>query len=504
MSDNSDNSSGSGSDGGDNNKPGDGARKRKGRGRPQSRTSKNGERHSEPTLTRLLATRVLERVERSQAYADIALHQALARSPLSGLDRALTTELVYGTLRWRGRLDFFIAQVLNQELSTLDPLVATTLRLGAYQLMFSDRIPASAAVDQAVRCTRAVGNARATGLVNAVLRRLTREWQTIVPPRLDENAEDHLIHALSIPPWMAKRFIELYGPEAAAEFAKACNQPPPITVRINRTRTDRDTLLASIQERHPKARAGKYGDDAIHLGHIGDLGKDPAFREGHYSVQDEASQLVLDMLDPQPGEFILDTCAAPGSKTTGIGERLAGSGSVLALDRNAQRLKLVSQSVRRLELDCVHTLKRDATLPLTDIEIPGKEDVDEVPLFDRVLVDAPCSGLGTLRRNPDARWRVREGDPASVAEVQQKILIRAAAVLRRGGSLVYSTCTVLPEENEDQITRFLEQNPNFRQVPQSELPENLAAVTDAAGTMKLTPHEHGIDGFFAARLERIE
>ncbi len=494
MSDNQDNGSGGRGKG----------RSRHNRGRPTNHASEGSERNSAPTLTRLLATRVLERVERSQAYADLALHQSLARSPLSGVDRALTTELVYGTLRWRGRLDYFLSHVLNQELSTLDPLVATILRLGAYQLLFSDRIPASAAVDQAVRCTRAVGNHRATGLVNAVLRRLAREWPTIVPPRLEDNPLDHLVHALSIPEWMAHRLLDLYGASAAADFAKACNQPPQITARANRTRTDRDTLLAQLRERLPKVKPGALCPDAIHLGHIGDLGRDAAFRDGLYSVQDEASQLVVDLLDPQPGEFILDTCAAPGSKTTAIAERMGGEGSVLALDRNVRRLKLVSQSVRRLQLEGVHTLVRDATLPLTDLQIPGREDGDAIARFDRILVDAPCSGLGSLRRNPDARWRVREKDPERLAEIQHTLLIRAAAVLRRGGSLVYSTCTVLPEENDEQIARFLEQNPNFRQVEPADLPPHLQGVTDTAGTMKLTPHEHGTDGFFAARLERIE
>ena len=317
-----------------------GRRSRQGRGRP-ARQNEAPERADAPTLTRLLATRVLERVERSQAYADIALHQSLARSALSGVDRALTTELVYGTLRWRGRLDYFLSHVLNQELETLDPLVATILRLGSYQLMFSDRIPPSAAVDQAVRCTHAVGNHRASGLVNAVLRRLSREWTTIVPPRLDDDAEAHLVHALSMPPWIAVRLLEIFGPEDAARFAVACNQPPPITVRANRTRHDRDALLQSLLERHPKARAGALGEDTIHLGHIGDLGRDSAFRQGDYSVQDEASQLVVELLDPQPGDWVLDTCAAPGSKTTGIAERLGGAGGVLALDRNGRRLRPV-------------------------------------------------------------------------------------------------------------------------------------------------------------------
>jgi len=477
---------------------------RRGRGRPNTPASGSSERNPAPTLSRLLATRVLERVERSQAYADIALHQALARSALTGSDRALTTELVYGTLRWRGRLDYFLAQVLNQELSTLDPLVATILRLGTYQLLFSDRIPASATVDQAVRCTRAVGNFRATGLVNAVLRRLAREWPTIVPPRLETDPLDHLIHALSMPGWMARRLFDLYGPQGAAAFAKASNQPPQITVRANRTRTNRDTLLAELKKMYPRAKSGTLGPDAIHLGHIGDLGRDPAFRAGLHSVQDESSQLVVDLLDPQPGEFILDICAAPGSKTTGIAERLAGRGSVLALDRNAKRLKLVNQAVRRLQLEGIHTVVRDASLSLSDLRIPGQEDDVMPPRFDRVLVDAPCSGLGTLRRNPDARWRVRAKDPERLAEIQHTLLIRAASVLRRGGNLVYSTCTVLPEENEEQIEQFLEQNPNFRQVEPADLPAHLRDVTDGAGNMKLTPHEHGSDGFFAVRLERFE
>lgn len=481
-----------------------GRRPRRNRGRPDNGKSEAGERSDTPTLTRLLATRVLERVERSQAYADIALHQSLARSPLSGLDRALTTELVYGTLRWRGRLDYFLSHVLNQELSTLDPLVATILRLGAYQLMFSDRIPPSAAVDQAVRCTKAVGNHRATGLVNAVLRRLSREWTTIVPPRLEDDAEAHLVDALSLPPWMARRLLEVYGPEQAAKYAQACNQPPPITVRVNRTRANRDEMLAKIQTRFPKARAGELGEDTVVLGHVGDLGRDAAFRDGDYSVQDEASQLVVELLDPQPGDWVLDTCAAPGSKTTGIAERLAGRGGVLALDRNARRLKLVSQSVRRLQLDGVQTLQQDASLPLGDLRAKGLNDDGSLARFDRILVDAPCSGLGSLRRNPDARWRVDEKDPGRLAEVQHTLLLRAAAVLRRGGSLVYSTCTVLPEENEEQIERFLETNPNFRRVQANELPERLRDLVTDDGTLHLTPHEHGTDGFFAARLERIE
>jgi 16S rRNA (cytosine967-C5)-methyltransferase len=480
-------------------------RQRKRRGRPKLHEPGPGEKNSAPTLSRLLATRVLERVERTQAYADIALHHALAQSGLSAADRALTTELVYGTLRWRGRLDFFLSHFVNKDLSSLEPLVATTLRLGAYQLLFTDRIPASAAVDQSVRCIRAAGSDRATGLVNAVLRRLAREWQTVLPPRVDEDPVGHLVHALSLPEWMAKRLLSIYESEPAAAFAKACNHAPPLTIRVNRLRSNRDDYFAMVTEKYPQARPCALAPDGINLGHIGDPGLDPSFREGFYSIQDEASQLVVELLDPQPGEFILDTCAAPGTKSTAIGERLGEQGSILALDRNAKRLNLVAQAARRLELVTVHTLQRDATRPLTDLEIPGKPVAsDEPPLFDRVLVDAPCSGIGTLRRNPDARWRLREDDSSDLCKIQKNLLIRAAAVLRRGGSLVYSTCTVFPEENEETVQHFLEQNPNFRQVPRDELPESLAAVLDPAGSLRCTPHQHGTDGFFAVRLERIE
>jgi 16S rRNA (cytosine967-C5)-methyltransferase len=455
-------------------------------------------------VARLAAARVLERVERVRAYANIALHHALAQSNMAGVDRRLATELVYGTLRWRGRIDFVLRAALDRELESVEPLVITALRMGVYQIYFSDRIPDTAAVDEAVRCTRALGAERATGLVNATLRRIAREREKLAFPEWDKDPLGHLEHALSLPHWIAERWLSDYGP-AAQRLAEASNQPPPHTVRANPLRNSRDELLSQLREDFPDARPCMLASRGIVLGRSGDAGRDPRFREGLYTVQDEASQAVVDLLDVAPQHRVLDVCAAPGTKTTAIAEELSDAGSVLALDRHAGRLALVARSARRLGLRGISTLVRDASRPLDDLPLePGQPPPPHGARFDRVLVDAPCSGLGALRRNPDARWRVRPTDPARLGAIQSTLLDRAARVVSPGGSLVYSTCTVLSEENEDVVARFLETHPGFKPAASASLPRSLAPVLDENGFMRCHPHIHDSDGFFAARLERTD
>jgi 16S rRNA (cytosine967-C5)-methyltransferase len=472
--------------------------------RARPRPGRAGRRRSTgPTESRLIATRVLERVQRTQAFADLALHHALARSGLAAPERALATELVYGTLRWRGRLDFLLSQVLDRRLDDLEPLVANTLRLGAYQIVFTDRIPSTAAVDQAVHCTRALGAERATGLVNACLRRLAREVEEIALPELEADPLGHLTHTLSLPPWIAERWLADYGPEEAAAFARASNAAPPLTVRANRLRTSRDTLLGEVKARFSEAVACRFAVDGVQLGRRGAAGHDPAFLAGDFTPQDEAAQLVVELLDPATGEHALDCCAAPGGKSTAIAERVGETGWVLALDRHPARLRLVTRAASRLGLGWVQIHPCDASKPLDDLPSrPGGDHDAAQDGFDRVLVDAPCSGLGTLRRNPDARWRVRPEDIPSLAELQRDLLSQAAKRVKPGGCLVYSTCTVLREENEDQIDAFLAAQPGFRLVPKAELPEHLAPLLGDEGIMRCWPHRHDADGFFAARLER--
>jgi 16S rRNA (cytosine967-C5)-methyltransferase len=438
---------------------------------------------------------VLERVQRAGAYADVLLHSSLARSGLSAPDRAFATELVYGTLRWRGRLDHLLGRCLDRDLAKLEPLVATALRLGAYQIVVDDRVPASAAVDESVRCLRAAGVERATGLANAVLRRLAAEHASLVEPALGDDPLGHLMHALSLPRWIAERWLAQYGAPEAAALARASNEPPPLTVRANRLRTRRDALVAELRQRFPDARACAFAPDGIALGRRGNPSLDPAFRDGRFTVQDEASQLVVALLDPRPGERVLDVCAAPGGKSTAIAERVGAAGSVLALDRHQGRLELAQRAARRLGVANLTCRVADAARPLLEVAPPAS--------FDRVLVDAPCSGLGTLRRNPDARWRVRPGDPARLADAQRRILRSAAESVRVGGELVYSTCTTLPEENEGVIEAFLSGAPGFDRVPRRELPDLLFPLVDADGVMRCLPHRHDMDGFIAVRMRRI-
>ena len=428
------------------------------------------------------------------AYADLALHGELGRARLARADRALATELVYGTLRWRGRLDFLLSHVLDRDLAKLEPVVRCALRLGAYQLSFSDRVPDSAAVDEAVRCVRAAGLERATGLVNAVLRRLATEGDAIALPSLARDPQGHLTHALSLPGWIADQWLERFGPEEAASLAAACNAPPPITVRTNPARTTRDALLADLRERYREAEPCRYAPGGIRLGRRGDPGRDPAFLEGRFTVQDEASQLVVELLDPQPGEHVLDVCAAPGAKASAIAERVGETGRVVALDRHRGRLELVGRDARRLGLAQVETAVADTARSL------GSHGATR---FDRVLVDAPCSGLGTLRRNPDLRWRVHSDDPARLAKTQLAILRCGASGLSPGGTLVYSTCTLTREENEAVVEAFLESESAFRLTPPSALPATVQPLLDGEGRLSTWPHRHDTDGFFAARLERV-
>lgn len=441
---------------------------------------------------------MLERVERVRAFADLALHHTLANTELSGADRALATEIVYGTLRWRGRIDFMLRHVLDRDLAKLEPMIASVLRAGAYQILFTDRIPLSAAVDESVRCTRALGAERACGLVNAVLRRLGREHPEIALPPLEREPREHLIHALSLPPWIAQRWLERFGPNDAAALALASNQPAPRTIRANRRRRSSDALLEQLRPEFPEATRTRLAPDAISLGRGASPGRDPAFLAGDYTVQDEASQLVVELLDPQPGDCVLDTCAAPGTKSTAIAERIGDTGRVVACDRHAGRLRLVARDARRLDLETIATHRRDATKPLADLVPEGRAG------FDRTLVDAPCSGLGSLRRNPDARWRIRASDVASLAKQQTALLDQASLVVAPHGTLVYSTCTLLADENEAVVEGFLDNHREFRRTPYKALPAELAPVLGRDGVLECLPHVHGTDGFYAVRLERVE
>jgi 16S rRNA (cytosine967-C5)-methyltransferase len=435
---------------------------------------------------RYQALHILMRVERDRAFADIALEHALDRARLDPRDAALCTEIVYGTLRWRRHLDWRLTPHLNRPLAKLDPWVRALLRLTAYQLIFLDRVPRWAAVDEAVSVARL--KSRVPGpaeFVNAVLRSFTR---TPGPPRPPAHPVEAAGVRWSFPDWMAGRWIDRYGMEEAERLMAALDERPPVTIRANTLRITRKDLARRLRdeelaETDPTALAPE--GLAVRRGTVG---RWAAFAAGWCTIQDEASMLVARLLDPQPGELVADTCAAPGTKTTHLAQLMGNRGRIVAMDPNAARLRLLTQAAARLGVDIVEA--HGGGVGAVSGRWKGR--------CDRVLVDAPCSNLGVLRRNPDVKWKREEADLGRLADKQRGILAAAAALARPGGRLVYATCSLEPEENDLIVRAFLGGHPDWR----VDRPVDFPVDPDPAGIIRCLPHVHGTDGFTAVRLVR--
>ncbi|MFZ9271297.1 MAG: 16S rRNA (cytosine(967)-C(5))-methyltransferase [Prochlorococcaceae cyanobacterium] len=427
---------------------------------------------------RLLAWQVLQAVDRG-AYADGALEQVLKRSepgaarPLSAADRALLTELAYGTIRQQGLLNGWLDQLGKVPAARQPPKLRWVLQLGAYQLLFCAGIPASAAVNTAVELARQVGLVRLTPVVNGLLRELARRHTAAASElpsgalkpwcglALPSDAAASLALRRSLPLWLAEALLQWLAEPEAEAVAAACNAPASIDLRVNLLRSTVDAVQQALAA--AGVSAAPISDLACGLvlqGRSGDLRTLPGYSEGHWSVQDRSAQRVVELLDPHPGERILDACAAPGGKAIQIAERCCGAESAAttlwAVDRSEARLRRLQRNAERLGLAAaLSVLSADATaLP--------QQRPDWVGTFDRVLLDAPCSGLGTLARHADARWRMTPTAIAELALLQQRLLAALAPMLKPGGRLVYATCTMHPRENSDQIQAFLAAHAGWR------------------------------------------
>ena len=436
--------------------------------------------------SRFEALQILVRVEEDRAFADIALEHALDRAEMDRRDAGLCTEIVYGTLRWQRHLDWRLAPHLRRPLGKLDPWVRALLRLTAYQIFFLDRIPRWAAVDEAVSIARLKSKTQGPAeFVNAVLRSLTRADTSPPPPRSPVEAAGV---RWSAPDWLAERWLARYGREEAEALMGACNERPPLTVRVNTLRATREALAARVRDEElAETRPTALAPEGLVV-ERGVAARWRAFADGWCTVQDEASMLVARLLDPQPGEQVADCCAAPGTKATHLAELMGGRGVILAMDPQAARLKLIEGAAARLGIGIIqpHLGGAAALAP----RFPGR--------FDRVLVDAPCSNLGVLRRNPEVKWRRTGEDLRRLQQKQRSILVAAASMARPGGRLVYATCSLEPDENEDVVFPFLETHPDWR----VDLPAAFPVAPDAVGLIRLLPHRHGTDGFTAVRLRR--
>ena len=449
------------------------------------------------TSGRDAAFRALLAAETGPIYVDQALARVLHRAGLPARERALATELAYGVARRQGTLDWGLARFSRRAPERLDPPVRVALRLGAYQLWYLDRIPAHAAVDESVRLVRRHGPAYAAGYVNAVLRAAGRRGfpHAAVPPR-ERDLAGHLALVHAHPPWLVERWLARLGPEETERLLEANNRVPPLSARVNRLRAEPQALAAALAARGVAVEPGRFLPEALRLGHGVQPAELAAFREGALTWQDESSMLAVHVLDPRPGELVVDVAAAPGGKATHIAERMGDRGRVVACDIDRRRLSKVGEAARRLGLGCIEPLALDGRkLPE---RLGGRAD--------RVLADVPCTGLGVIARRPDLRWRKAPADVEALARLQRELLRAAAACLKPGGVLVYSTCTTEPEENQQVVEGFLaEAGAAF--VADDLRPWLPASLRDEPGTdrgwIQLWPHRHGVDGFFIARLRRV-
>jgi 16S rRNA (cytosine967-C5)-methyltransferase len=444
----------------------------------------------DPMDARYGAYEILQRVEEG-GYADRLLDGYLDRHPsMDPRERGLLTELVYGLLRLRGRVDFALEQFSRQPLQRLENNALLLLRLGAYQLLELDRIPPHAAVHATVELAHHVGMGRVAGLVNGTLRTLIREQATIKWPT-SENLKLYLQHNCSLPPWLAKEFLRQFPNVDSLALGEAFTKAAPLSLRTNTLKTDRESLLAALAEAGHLARPCRYAAEGIIVEKRAAQPL-PGDGDGWYQVQDEASILMAHLLDPQAGDSILDSCAAPGGKTTHIAALADNQAQIMALEKYPQRVDLINQGAKRIGAQNIETRCWDLT---------EQPEFLEPESFDRILVDAPCSGLGVLRRNPESRWRRRPADIKELVELQRTILNQVAPLLRPGGHLLYSVCTFTAAETDAVVHNFLATHPGFKQEDfRTLLPSEWLELTSDKGCVRTLPHRHdGMDAFFAAR-----
>jgi 16S rRNA (cytosine967-C5)-methyltransferase len=439
---------------------------------------------------RRIAVEILNRVEEGGAFAEPLLNATLSGTELENpADRGLLTELVYGTLRMRGRLDWVIAELYRGSAAELETTVRNILRTGLYQMRFTDRIPPFAAVNEAVEIARDLAPA-AAGLVNAILRNSLRKGDAVAWPDIINNPAKAIAVLHSHPLWLVRRLLASHGVEETIAICGVNNTVPPLTLRVNSLKASRDRAIAALLEEKIAAEGARFSPDGITvISPAAALRKTACYRKGLIRVQDEASQLVTRLVAPEPGEKLLDLCAGSGGKTLHLAALMGNSGSITALDVQPARLRMLRGEAKRLGVTIAETRPGDAVEPVYSFR----------ETFDRVLLDAPCSGLGTIRRNPEIRWRITPADINRCRELQDLLLTKAAEYVRPGGRLVYSVCTVTPEENEVVIGRFLKERADFHLISPDTFPP---ALIDGRGFFRSEPHIHGMDGFFGAVLVR--
>lgn len=429
------------------------------------------------------ALSILLTIDKHQAYSNLLLNETIQKYKISDAkDRGLLTELAYGTLQHKMTLDYYLDPFIRGK---VDLWVRWLLRMSLYQMHYLTRIPAHAAVNEAVEIAKRRGHKGIASMVNGILRSILREGVRSTDEIQDAN--ERLAIATSHPQWLVNRWVESYGYEHAKAMLEENNVPPLQTVRVNTTKATVENVLATLEREGVKAVRSEVIPECVQL-LTGQAARTAAFKHGLITIQDESSMLPANVLNPQPGMKVLDMCAAPGGKTTHLAEKMQNEGSILAMDLHPKKLDLIEENTARLGLEIVQTAPID-----------GRKATQFLPAnsFDAILVDAPCSGLGVMKRKPDIKYTKREEDLESLQTIQLAILDNAAKLLKPNGRLVYSTCTVDKHENEGTVEAFLAQHPEMELVPLDHLPQQLLAKQQS-GMLQVFPQDFASDGFFVA------
>ncbi len=437
---------------------------------------------------RNVALNVLLKIEQEQAYSNLALSNAIRESRLSGVDSAFVSALVYGVLERQITLDYIIKQYSKIPLRKIETKTKLILRMGVYQLLFMDKVPDSAAVNESVNLSKKHRLQKSSGFINGILRSITRAEVRFRLPG-DKDKIYYYSIKYSAPQDLVRLWINSYGELNAVAILESLSGRPPICARVNTTKTDDGSLIALLEKEGVKAEKISFLPDALHLSNTGAIENLRAFRDGLFHIQDASSQLCVSFLDPKPRELMLDVCAAPGGKSFTAAELMNDRGKVLAFDLYDHKVRLMESGAKRLGLGSVRASVRDAAVGMP------------LPVADRILCDVPCSGLGILSRKPEIRCK--DGLlTADLPQLQYKILERSAEYLASGGRLVYSTCTLNPRENNEIAARFLSQHPDFEGVPLT-LPDGVErAFDEQAYEITLMPPKAHTDGFYCAAFTR--
>lgn len=444
------------------------------------------------TNVRELVVDILLQIEKNQAYSNLLLNQSIKRSHIPQKDVGLLTEIVYGSIQRKITLDYFLKPFLKNPQKVQD-WVFVLLRSTLYQMHFLTRIPDHAAIFEAVEIAKKRGHKGIASMVNGVLRSIQREGV----PSFDEIKDpvERLSIEMSFPLWLVQRWTNQFGFEETKLLCESTLQPPSPTARVNVAKISMEELLAKLEGEGIAGSPGDLAEDAIKV-EKGNLALSNSYSEGLITVQDESSMLVAKALGPKPGEYILDSCAAPGGKTTHIAELMKNSGKVISVDLHEHKVKLIAEQVNRLQLSNVETMAMDSR----KLETKFKNET-----FDRILVDAPCSGLGVIRRKPDIKYQKKEQDIQHLSTIQSTILSSVAPLLKKGGTLVYSTCTMDKEENEEVVKKFLVDHTDYELDVEfiNRLPKKIREQTTIKdGQIQILPHHFGTDGFFISCLRK--